>query len=235
MSVLSKSLILALGISVGGCSHFAQNNPSAEYPIAKQFPQIYQGKLRSAAHWQVIAKEEANLLAQALPGSLVGFSRDPVFESPATSDFAIAYHHMLTEEMLANGLSVKDKAGDLDLSYHIQVVQHSDRLQAPVAPGMWTGLTTAGYVIAQAIDDWSNPELLTIPLAVALDIYNYTNADSQFWRTINTEVVLTTAARQDDQILYSNTSVYYFHSSDRSLYDGGASFGVVQANGGASR
>lgn len=218
-------------VAIGGCSHFAENNPTAEFPIAEQFPQIYQGKLRSAAHWSLIAQNEAKLVSEALPNTLVGYSFDPVHESPNNSDFAVSYHHMLTQGLLANGMAVKDKNGDLDLSYHIQVVEHSNRFQSELPAGFFTGLTAAGYFIAHAVDHWSNPELAAIPFLIGLDIFNFNNSDSAWWRTINTEIVLTTAVRRGEQILYSNSSVYYLHSTDRALYDGGSVFEVVSAGG----
>lgn len=222
------------GILLAGCSNFAQNNTSSEFPVATQFPQIYQGKLRAAAHWKVIAQNEAKLLADALPDILVGYSEDPIHESPSNSKFAISYRHMLTQGLLANGMSVRDENGDFDLSYHIQVVTHDRRNQQPLPTGFWSAATAVGYMIAHAADKWTNPELLVIPAALALDVYNHNNTDSDWWRTINTEIVLTTAVRREGQILYSNSSAYYFQSEDRNLYDGGKTFNLVSASSGAN-
>ena len=227
-----KVMGLILTSLLGGCSNFAQNNPTAEFPVATQFPQLYQGKLRAAAHWQIIAQNEADLLASALPNTLLGFATDPVHESPINSKFAVSYRHMLTQNLLKNGMSIKDSNGDFDLSYHIQVVEHADRRQWQLPSGFWSAVTATTYMIAHAVDHWSNPELLVIPAAVALDIYNHNNADSYWWRSIDTEIVLTTAVRRDDQILYSNTSVYYFQQGDRNLYDGGKTFNIVSAQAG---
>jgi hypothetical protein len=215
-----------------GCSNFAEKNDTAEFPIATQFPQIYQGKLRAAAHWQVVADREAELLSKELPDVLLGFSVDPMHNSDDNSDFAVAYRHMLTSSLLENGLAVKDSNGDFDLSYHIQVIEHDLRGQSQLPAGFWSAATGMGFLIASAIDNWNNPELMLVPIAVALDAYNYSNADSDWWRTINTEIVLTTAVRRGPRILYSNTSVYYFESSDRQLYDGGRSFEIISTSGG---
>lgn len=215
-----------------GCSNFAEKNDTAEFPVATQFPQVYQGKLRAAAHWQVVANKEAELLSQKLPDILVGFSTDPSLNDDNNSDFAVAYRHMLTSSLLENGLAVKDSKGDFDLSYHIQVIEHDLRGQSQLPAGFWSAATGVGFLIAHAIDNWNSPELILVPIAVALDAYNYLNSDSDWWRTINTEIVLTTAVRRDSQILYSNTSVYYFESSDRQLYDRGRSFEIISTSGG---
>ena len=232
LQLTARVFILGLLGSLLGCSNFAEKNDTAEFPVATQFPQVYQGKLRAAAHWQAVADNEAELLSQKLPDILVGFSTDPRHDSDNSSDFAIAYHHMLTNSLLENGLAVKDGNGDFDLSYHIQVIEHDLRGQSQLPAGFWSAATGVGFLIAHVADNWNNPELILVPIAVALDAYNYFNSDSDWWRTINTEIVLTTAVRRDSRILYSNTSVYYFESSDRQLYDRGKSFEVISTSGG---
>jgi hypothetical protein len=217
-------------LAVSGCTHYSQGNPTAEYPNAEQYPQMYQAKLRSAAHWQLIAGNEARLLAERFEnGAAMGFSVNPVFNSPTHSDFAVAYRHMLTEEMLNSDLAVFDKDGAYDLSYHIQVVKHGARSQWNPAPGFYSAAAGAAWFITTAVENWTRPALALVPFVIGADIYSATNKDSD--RTPDTELVLTTAVRDGDRVLYSNTSVYYFQQKDESLYDGGRLFKIAAPNG----
>jgi hypothetical protein len=164
------AVLLAASLLVAGCQHFSSRTARADFPAAEQFPQVYQGKLMAAAHWQVIADKEAELLAARFePDSAftlaVEESQQPDANAPR---FALEYRHMLTEGLLQRGMRVFDKGGDFALSYRLAVV----------------------------------------------DLYR--DGDPE---TPNTEIVLTTAVRYGDQVMYSHSSVYYFSEIDRGLYD----------------
>lgn len=203
---------------LAACSHFSQGNPTADYPEAEQFPQLYQGKLMAAAHWKLIAENEAALLARRFTpdSSFTVALPDPVHGSVVDTEFAVAYHHMLSAGLIEEGMRVFDEGGDFQLSHHIQVVEHSERSQANLPPGFFSGATTAAFLISKGLQS-STPGLTLFPIAAGADAYNYFNSDSA---TPNTEIVLTTAVRLDQQVLYSNSSVYYFRAVDRALYDG---------------
>jgi len=212
------ALALLSLLALGACSHHSEYNRTADYPEAEQFQQLYQAKLMAAAHWKLIAENEAALLAGRFTpdSSFTVAVPDPQHGSVVDSEFAIAYHHMLSEGLLEQGMRVFDEGGDFQLSHHIQVVEHSERNQQNLAPGTLSGATAAAFLISKGLQS-SMPELTLLPVAAGMDVYNYFNSDTT---TPNTEIVLTTAVRLDKQVLYSNSSVYYFRALDRGLYDG---------------
>lgn len=219
VTALRTVLLLACaGILVAGCSHFTSGNTTADFPQAEQFPHVYQGKLMAAAHWKIIAENEADLLAArfAPDSSFTVAADDPRHASPNGSRFGVAYQHMLTAGLLSNGMRVFDSAGDFRLSYHLAVVEHQPRTQRNTPAGFFSGALAGAYLLATVAERAVEPALALVPLAAAADIYSYSNSDTE---TPNTEIVLTTAARREDQVVYSNSSVYYLRAVDRELYD----------------
>ncbi|NDY96195.1 hypothetical protein [Wenzhouxiangella limi] len=214
----SVLVVTIVSLLLTGCAHFSSGNPTADYPEAEQFPQIYQAKMMAAAHWQLIAENEASLLARRFPtGSAFTLADSGPEQSTSTrSDFAVAYHHMLSQGLLSNQMRVFDRGADFQLTYHIQVLSYRERTQQNVGSGFYTGSTVVGFLLAKGLQI-SRPGIMLFPIAVGLDAYNSANSDTE---TPNTEIILTTTARANTEVVYSNSSVYYFRAVDQELYDG---------------
>lgn len=211
--VLHLSALVAVTLVLSGCQHKAQGNRSADYPIAEQFPQIYQQSLQSGAHWQLIAHNEARLLVsrfEELPTlQLTGAAAGD------TTRFGQGFQNFLAEGLINEGALVYLADQAMQVDYDIQLLEFTDRHQINLPPGFVSASALSVYLIAHALESWSNPAALLIPAAIGTDIYNYLNADSA---TPNTEVVLTVRVKSDGRLMYSHSSIYYFRSEDSGLY-----------------
>lgn len=216
--VRSAVLVTGAALLMAGCTHFSSGSRYADFPEAEQFPQIYQATMMAAAHWKLIADNEAFLLAQRFsPGSAFTLAASGPEQSTNTrSDFAVAYHHMLSEGLLNNEMRVFDRGADFHLSYHIQVLSYEGRSQRNLPAAFFTGATGAAFLIRSGLQI-SRPELMLFPIAIGVDGYNLSNRDTV---TPNTEIILTTTARANTEVVYSHSSVYYFRAVDQELYDG---------------
>ena len=219
--VPSRALVLVGLLAVGGCQHFAQGNRTADYPISKQFPQIYQQQLQASAHWQLIAHNEAQLLVTRFEDA-PSLQLTPV-QSSGNSAFHRAYHDFLAEGLLNEGALLYEAGEDAKVEFNIEVLDFSTRSQLSLPPGFISGTVLSAYIIGHAVEAWSNPAALLIPAAIGADFYQYMNADSA---TPNTEIILTTRVRQDARLVYSHSSIYYLRTADTGLYEGSGAIKV---------
>ena len=91
-------------VLLSGCQHNAQGNRYADYPIAEQFPQIYQQSIQAGAHWQLIAHNEARLLVSR-------FEETPTLQLADNADgndspFGRGFHNFLAEGLINEGALV---------------------------------------------------------------------------------------------------------------------------------
>ena len=211
--ICRKTLVLIGVIAVAGCQHAAQGNRTADYPISKQFPQVYQQKLQASAHWQLIAQNEAQLL-------VTRFDEAPSLQLSPTSSgsespFQRVYHDFLAEGLLNEGAVLYEAGEDARVEFNIEVIEFTARSQLNLPPGFFSATALSAYIIGHAVEAWSNPAALLIPAAVGADFYHYMNADSL---TPDTEIILTTRVRQDTRLVYSHSSIYYLRTEDTGLY-----------------
>lgn len=202
-----KTIIGALAVSlvVSGCATSHSPYPRAQMPETE-----YQQKIQAAAHWDVLAGNEAKLIADSL-GSGASISFDP---SSDKSAFGKAYQKMLTGHLLKNGLQVFDTGGTYSLKYQTQVITHKKRDKLS-SVGILSGGTASAFFIAHVADKWGTPALGVIPFVVGADAFLYQNENAP---TPNTEVLMTTEVRVGERITQSNTRIYYFNPGDKSLY-----------------
>ena len=208
-------------ILVAGCQHHSQGNRTADYPIGEQFPQIYQKSLQASAHWRLIAHNEAQLL-------VTRFEELPPLQLDEPGDrddsvFLRSYHDFLAEGLLNEGALLYESGQEMHVEYDIEIVEFSDRHQLNLPPGLISASALSVYIIAHAVEAWSNPAALLIPAAVGADFYNYMNADSE---TPDTEIILTTRVLGDARLVYSHSSVYYLRTADTGLYENARSIKV---------
>ena len=201
------ALIIACSIYLSGC---AQINQSQD-PIAESFNYSKQKKMQAAAHWKVLAANEALKISQRWTDK----NNALYLESPQLGAFDEAFKNILTGELLDRGLLLQNEsAGASILSFKIQVLKHKGRDYTRPPLGEITSLTAGIAVAARAVANWSNPELLLIPAAVTADLFaGYTVSQS------NSEVIITTQIRENINILYSSSNIYYINSKDSGHYE----------------
>lgn len=209
---LNVPLLLFL---IAGCTSLGAGNQHQPYPQAQHPRTAYQDKLQAIQHWETLARNEAKLLAQAIPpGSIIWLN-----EKKGETSFGSAYRKLLAQHVLAQGLRVSLSRAEADyvLDYEVQVVVHRDRdaLRPPAGAFLATG--TSAWLIYQAAHHWEKSGLVAIPLAAAADIYLASNRDAP---TPNTEVLITTSLYQGNELVRASNRIYYFNSGDTNLYAG---------------
>ena len=140
--VAGTLLLLPCLSFLAACSHFSSGNATADFPKAEQFQQIYQAKLMAAAHWKIIARNEADRIAAkfAPQSSFTVADDDPRDPTPNASRFGVAYRQMLTSGLIADGMRVFDSDADFSLSYHLAVIEHRPRSQLDTPAGLFSGV-----------------------------------------------------------------------------------------------
>jgi len=208
--------ISALGIPfliiLAGCA-----SQYSEKPLAIKHQYLEQKKIQAAAHWQAIAQNEAGLIAKKLEhsGTKVYVKRGGVGETA----FSEAYEDFLTSALLASGqtVSLEKNRSQYEVSYDVQVVNHKDQDSLPlIKPGFFSALTATAYILDSALDRWSNPEVIAVPIAALAD---WKLHRSKFTSTPTTEVIITTKLKSGPILTSSSSSIYYLNTGDRRLYD----------------
>ena len=210
-------IAVVTALSLSACQHVTQGNASSDYPYAEQFPQLYQSKLGAAAHWKLIAENEARQITARFEEG-VAFNV-PTYEphpGERQTDFAEAYRNFLISGLLKNTAVIYEDGQGYQMNYDVQIVRHKPRSARDLPTGFFSGTLGVGYLIGHAVENWSKPGLVLIPLALAADVFANQNADTE---TPNTEIILTTHVKNGGRIVYSNSTVYYFQARDIGLYD----------------
>lgn len=214
--LLSLTLLVA-------CAFSACNNRYQAFPRAVTFAGVEQSVARSAAHWNLMAANEAALITGAFE------SPPSLYLGPAdatTSPFEQAYHRLLSAQLVDNGANVMLNPGTaaLQLDYDIMVVSHNNgRSLRPR-----TGVFSAAFAIAAIagnVPNWEDNSLAIVPLALGLDILNDLWRDT---RATMSEVIVTTTLHDGSQLLRSDARIYYVRDADLANYQTqGKTFTVV--------
>ena len=208
------------------------NNDYLPYPRAAMFPSAEQQSLQSASHWQLLAQNEAKLIRSSL-GDGGGVIPSTLYLGMAANnagDFQSAYHNMLEAGLVGEGVEVMLNRENalFTLDYDVQVVQHDNREWLPARPGLITAFMLAGVGIHDS-QYWGDRGLILIPVALAGDLWNKFNKDHS---ASVTEVIISTRVKDSQQIVHSNSRVYYFDEDDIAQYRGqGRVFNVVSSRG----
>ena len=212
---MAKSTIATvfLLLFLAGCSYDHSGNKYLPYPVAEDRPLAYQEKLQAAAHWEVLAANEAEEILKTLGTTSITFNG----EEPDT-DFAKAYKKMLTGHLLDKNIRVLNSGGNHVVKFQVQVVRHTSRDLLNLPAGLMTTMTTGALLIAQATSNWNHPGLIALPIAVAEDMFL---AESKEGYTPNTEVLITTELYHLGEIVQSSTRIYYFNEGDELMYEVG--------------
>lgn len=197
-------------------------------PRATLFPASEQSYMRSAAHWNILAANEASAISGAVDDSNL-LSIRPANDSD--SPFEQAYRNMLTTHLVSHNVQVAlDPAtASHHIDYDIQIVRHEDRRALRPRPGAVSAAFAIG-VFGANIRNWTDQELALIPVGLGLDILN------MLWRDTGesiTEVVINSRVHDGNRIIAADSRVYYFSAQDEHNYRGqGRRFQVVSSEQG---
>ncbi|MDP3516670.1 MAG: hypothetical protein Q8S94_05825 [Pseudohongiella sp.] len=216
--LLSSALVLG---TLAACQ--SGYNPQ---PRAVMFPASEQLVLRSAAHWDALAANEAAAIWQLIPASsLVGLPQASTTHSP----FEQAYRNMLTSHLVSNGLQLAVNPGSAvyQIDYDVQVIRHTERETLLPRPGVASAAFAIG-AIGYSVGNWNNQGLAAIPLALGMEMV------SLFWRDTSssiTEVLINSRVHDGVRLLAADSRVYYFMDEDQHNFTGGGrAFQVVSGN-----
>lgn len=206
----SHSCALALAIAaLAGCAQ-------SPIPISGNFDLTEQKKVRSAGHWQVVARDAAKQTLRMLDtAGVAANARLTVVVPDKATVFEKTFYDMLVTEIVQTGRRVTtSEQNPLQLNYKVQLVVHNSP-RPNFVPGFFTTLT-AGVSAAYGLRNTHlDTQLLGVfGLAAAAD---YGSSVASGGPT-HTELVLTTSAGTPDQILSRKTDIYYIENVDSSLF-----------------
>jgi len=189
---------------------------TAPIPVAKNFEYTSQYKVRSAGHWDLVARDVAFQTRAMLESAGIGDATPLHVVAPSNpSAFDLGFRDFLITQLVHDGAVVRtDPAAALAVSYGTQVVRHnSDRPH--FIPGAFTmlagGLAAAYGLRLEHID---TKIVAGLGLAVGMDYAASINSVGP----TNTELILTTTVTRDGQYVARKTDVYYLENVDTPLF-----------------
>lgn len=215
---MKKILVVAVfAIFTVGCA-----SKNLQYPSATMYPSSSQQKMQAAAHWNILAANEAKLITAKLSGNpLIHIScksSSCAGTNAHSSPFSEAYREFLTSHLVNDGaqVAIQNESGAYNLEYHVQVVTHNDRGGLSPKAGTLSVAGAISYGIYKAANDFSRPARALIPLAILGDLalYNAVGTSSS-----NTEVLVTTKVTKGNRVITSHSSIYYFNAGDVNHYE----------------
>jgi len=205
MKTFGWTAVAGAAVLLAGCG-------SAPIPLAKNFPLTEQHKVRSAGHWELVARD---VVTQTR--AMVGGADAPMYVAlpQGASAFDRGFREFLITGLVQSGASVHDQPGvGLEVSYNAQVVRHRSA-RPHFIPGVYTMLA-GGVMAAYGLRHSHLDAQLAagLGLAVAADYANsiYTGGPT------NTELILTTTVMRDGQYVARKTDVYYLENADAPLF-----------------
>jgi len=189
---------------------------TAPIPVAKNFEYTSQYKVRSAGHWDLVARDVAFQTRAMLESAGIGDATPLHVVAPSNpSAFDLGFRDFLITQLVHDGAVVRtDPAAALAVSYGTQGVRHnSDRPH--FIPGAFTmlagGLAAAYGLRLEHID---TKIVAGLGLAVGMDYAASINSGGP----TNTELILTTTVTRDGQYVARKTDVYYLENVDTPLF-----------------
>jgi hypothetical protein len=188
---------------------------ASEVAIPTTYPLTGQHKLKSAHHWDVIAKDVAQQAASSLTKNNLSSTAVMVSTQQPDAPFQTGFRNFLITHLVDLNQPVAQKNAEIEVQFETQVVRHASERQASV-PGELTVLTAGILVARNAALHWSNNSVGVGALALAgLADWGkgYTTGLSK------TEVIVTTSVTRKGQFLMRKTDVYYLDDADGSLFE----------------
>lgn len=203
------ALMAGLAVTVTGCA-------TAPIPVAENFEYTVQKKVRSAGHWELIARDVISQTSSVLEQAGISNATDlRVVEPDNPGPFDKAFREFLITELVQGGKSVRmDDQAPVDVSYSTIVIRHnSDRPH--FIPGAFTMLTSGVYA-AYGL----RHEHLDLKLAAGLALAGVADyaASTYTGGPTHTELILTTTVSSGGRYLARKTDVYYIEEDDAFLF-----------------
>jgi hypothetical protein len=188
---------------------------ASEVPIPTTHPLTSQLKLKSAHHWDVIAKDVAQQTASSLTKNNLSSTPVTVNTQQPDAPFQTGFRNFLITHLVDLNQPVAQKNADVEVQFETQVVRHNSERQASV-PGEITALTAGILVVRQAALNWGGNAQTAGALALA-GLADWGKGHATVLS--KTEVIVTTSVTRKGQFLMRKTDVYYLDDADGSLFE----------------
>jgi hypothetical protein len=203
--------LLALGAGVALLTACA----TSPIPVSENFPITVQPKVRSAGHWNLLAKDVISQTLEAM--SKIGTaSHLYVSLPPNPSTFDKAFREFLITELVKAGRVVQTTPDNaIEVSYQTQVVRH-EAWRPHFVPAGFTMLTAGLYAMYGLHAEYIDAKLAGgLGLAAAADTVSSINSGGP----THTELILTTTVATGGRYLTRKTDLYYVEEIDANLFD----------------
>lgn len=197
---------MCAAFSLSGCVSTDGVSVPVSFPAASQY------KLKSAAHWQLIAEDVAGQMKQSLMAQNHLQAAIYLEEPAQPTAFERSLLPMLRAGLLSQGLKVSVRSQDAAvLKVQVSKVSHV----ASYRPGTLT-LLGGGLLVLREIVQHHSPVLINAGGALAA-----ITADVAMTRN-NTppdlELILSVSVQKEGQYLATSNQVYYLSSQDLDMY-----------------
>lgn len=198
--------IFAVALLAAGCA--------SEVPIATTHPLTTQQKLKSASHWDIIAKDTAQqAMAGLAKANLAGVPVTVGTQQP-NAPFQEGFRTFLITRLVEDGQPVMQTGADVEVQFEAQVV-HLPTNGSATIPGALTALATGIGVVRQA-HKWGDATQAGAILGLAA----LADFGSGYSTPVTmTEVIVTTSVLRAGKYIARKTDVYYLDDADGSLYE----------------
>lgn len=207
--IVKMAGIAGLAASLVGCA-------TAPIPLAENFELTVQKKVRSAGHWEILARDVIAQTSATLQKTGVDNNSELYVAEPGNaSPFDRAFRQFLITELVEGGKMVKtEPEGAIEVSYDTLVIKH--RSPRPhFVPGKFTMLAS-GLAAIYGISGEHLDLKIAAGVALAAGADYLSSVDSG--GPTHTELVLTTTVTNAGRYLARKTDVYYLENVDAYLF-----------------
>lgn len=202
---MSKPLLILLlaAALLAGCR--------SQLPLASSYPMTTQHKMQAAEHWNILAADVAERVAQAV-GDRVELRLLAIdVDSEQSGPFNDVFKELLKSQLVFRGLQVAEREeNQLELKYKVQMVKHGQRFQRP-PPGL---LTAIGAGVAVARDHLTVKSIYAAaPLGLLADV-----AIGSLSFHSDHEVIITTELVWRNRYVMHASDIYYINDPDYRQY-----------------
>ncbi len=187
---------------------------ATEIPIASTHPVTTQKKIKSASHWDIIARDTAQQAVAGLVKANLAATPVTVSTQQPDSQFQAGFKTFLITRLVEAGQPVVQAKADVDVQFEAQVVRHPTKGSATV-PGELTALVAGIGVIRNAYKWGDAAQTAGILGLAALADWGAGHSTP----ATKTEVIVTTSVLRAGRYIARKTDVYYLDDADGSLYE----------------
>lgn len=190
----------------------------SQTPVPVSHSVSLQKRMQAAAHWDMLAEDVAERVANTLQQKKVLYGLRLYVEQKNASPFDQAFYDLLLPHLVQKpGINIVTKESALcNLSFDAQVIRYEgNRVINP--PWKLTALG-AGIFAARQVSGWS-PEHIFATLPAAGLVGDVFFSTGMYGLDLNSEVIITTSLWHKDELVHATSDIYYIQGADRQQYE----------------